>query len=248
VAQRNAINSLKEAVHMINKIANSVAEAMAGIQDGATVLIGGFGTAGIPNELIDGLIEQGARDLTVVNNNAGNAEVGLAALLQAGRVRKIICSFPRQADSQVFDGLYRAGKLELELVPQGNLAERIRAAGAGIGAFFCPTGFGTQLAGDRETREIDGKHHVLEYPIHGDVALIKAEAGDRWGNLVYRKAARNFGPVMAMAARRTIATVHDIVELGALDPETIVTPGIFVNRIVQVDRVATQAGGFKKAA
>ena len=233
---------------MINKIANSVADAMAGIQDGATVLIGGFGTAGIPNELIDGLIAQGAKDLTVVNNNAGNAEVGLAALLQAGRVRKIICSFPRQADSQVFDGLYRAGKLELELVPQGNLAERIRAAGAGIGAFFCPTGFGTELAGDRETREIDGKHYVLEYPIHGDVALIKAEAGDRWGNLVYRKAARNFGPVMAMAAKRTIATVHDIVALGALDPEAIVTPGIFVNRIVQNDRVATQAGGFKKAA
>jgi 3-oxoadipate CoA-transferase alpha subunit len=233
---------------MINKIANSVVEAMADIQDGATVLIGGFGTAGIPNELIEGLIAQGAKDLTVVNNNAGNAEVGLAALLQAGRVRKIICSFPRQADSQVFDGLYRAGKLELELVPQGNLAERIRAAGAGIGAFFCPTGFGTQLAGDRETREIDGKHYVLEYPIHGDVALIKAEAGDRWGNLVYRKAARNFGPVMAMAARRTIATVHDIVELGALDPETIVTPGIFVNRIVRIERVATQAGGFKKAA
>ena len=233
---------------MINKIAHSVAEAMAGIQDGATVLIGGFGTAGIPNELIDGLIAQGAKDLTVVNNNAGNAEVGLAALLQAGRVRKIICSFPRQADSQVFDGLYRAGKLELELVPQGNLAERIRAAGAGVGAFFCPTGFGTELAGDRETRVIDGKPYVLEYPIHGDVALIKAEAGDRWGNLVYRKAARNFGPVMAMAARRTIATVHDIVELGALDPETIVTPGIFVHKIVQIDRVATQAGGFKKAA
>jgi 3-oxoadipate CoA-transferase alpha subunit len=233
---------------MINKIAHSVAEAMADIQDGATVLIGGFGTAGIPNELIDGLIAQGAKELTVVNNNAGNAEVGLAALLQAGRVRKIICSFPRQADSQVFDGLYRAGKLELELVPQGNLAERIRAAGAGIGAFFCPTGFGTELAGDRETREIDGKQYVLEYPIHGDVALIKAEAGDRWGNLVYRKAARNFGPVMAMAARRTIATVHDIVELGALDPETIVTPGIFVHKIVQIDRVATQAGGFKKAA
>ena len=233
---------------MINKIAHSVAEAMAGIQDGATVLIGGFGTAGIPNELIDGLIAQGAKDLTVVNNNAGNADVGLAALLQAGRVRKIICSFPRQADSQVFDGLYRAGKLELELVPQGNLAERIRAAGAGIGAFFCPTGFGTELAGDRETREIDGKQYVLEYPIHGDVALIKAETGDRWGNLVYRKAARNFGPVMAMAARRTIATVHDIVELGALDPETIVTPGIFVSKIVQIDRVATQAGGFKKAA
>lgn len=233
---------------MINKIARSVAEALADIQDGATVLIGGFGTAGIPNELIDGLIAQGAKDLTVVNNNAGNAEVGLAALLQAGRVRKIICSFPRQADSQVFDGLYRAGKLELELVPQGNLAERIRAAGAGIGAFFCPTGFGTQLAGDRETREINGKHYVLEYPIHGDVALIKAEAGDRWGNLVYRKAARNFGPVMAMAARRTIATVHDIVELGTLDPETVVTPGIFVSQIVQIDRVATQAGGFKKEA
>lgn len=233
---------------MINKIASSVAEALSGIQDGATVLIGGFGTAGIPNELIDGLIAQGAKDLTVVNNNAGNAEVGLAALLQAGRVRKIICSFPRQADSQVFDGLYRSGKLELELVPQGNLAERIRAAGAGIGAFFCPTGFGTELAGDRETRVIDGKQYVLEYPIHGDVALIKAEAGDRWGNLVYRKAARNFGPVMAMAARRTIATVHDIVDLGALDPETIVTPGIFVSKIVQIDRVATQAGGFKKAA
>jgi 3-oxoadipate CoA-transferase alpha subunit len=233
---------------MINKIAQSVAGALAGIQDGATVLIGGFGTAGIPNELIDGLIAQGAKDLTVVNNNAGNADVGLAALLQAGRVRKIICSFPRQADSQVFDGLYRAGKLELELVPQGNLAERIRAAGAGIGAFFCPTGFGTELAGDRETREIDGKQYVLEYPIHGDVALIKAEAGDRWGNLVFRKAARNFGPVMAMAARRTIATVHDIVELGALDPETIVTPGIFVSKIVRIDRVATQAGGFKKAA
>ena len=233
---------------MINKIASSVAEALADIKDGATVLIGGFGTAGVPNELIDGLIAQGAKDLTVVNNNAGNAEVGLAALLQAGRVRKIICSFPRQADSQVFDGLFRAGKLELELVPQGNLAERIRAAGAGVGAFFCPTGFGTHLAGDRETREIDGKQYVLEYPIHGDVALIKAETGDRWGNLVYRKAARNFGPVMAMAAQRTIATVHDIVELGLLDPETIVTPGIFVNKIVQIDRVATQAGGFKKAA
>lgn len=233
---------------MINKIANSVAESLADTPDGATVLIGGFGTAGIPNELIDGLIEQGAKDLTVVNNNAGNGDVGLAALLKAGRVRKIICSFPRQADSQVFDSLYRDGKLELELVPQGNLAERIRAAGAGIGAFFCPTGFGTQLAGDRETREIDGKHYVLEYPIHGDLALIKAEAGDRWGNLVYRKAARNFGPVMAMAARRTIATVHDIVELGTLDPEIIVTPGIFVKQIVKIPRIATQAGGFKKAA
>ena len=233
---------------MINKIAQSVADALAGIQDGATVLVGGFGTAGIPNELIDGLIEQGAKDLTVVNNNAGNGETGLAALLKTGRVRKIICSFPRQADSQIFDGLYRDGKLELELVPQGNLAERIRAAGAGIGAFFCPTGFGTQLAGDRETREIDGKHYVLEYPIHGDVAFIKAETGDRWGNLTYRMAARNFGPVMATAAKKTIATVHEIVELGALDPETIVTPGIFVQQIVKIDRIATQAGGFKKAA
>lgn len=233
---------------MIDKIAPSIADAMSGIQDGATVLIGGFGTAGIPNELIDGLIEQGARDLTVVNNNAGNGETGLAALLKAGRVRKIICSFPRQADSQVFDGLYRSGKLELELVPQGNLAERIRAAGAGIGAFFCPTGFGTELAKGRETREINGKQYVLEYPIHGDVALVKAEAGDRWGNLTYRMAARNFGPVMAMASKKTIATVHEIVELGALDPESIVTPGIFVKHVVKIDRVATQAGGFKKAA
>lgn len=233
---------------MIDKIAPSIADAMSGIQDGATVLIGGFGTAGIPLELIDGLIEQGARDLTVVNNNAGNGETGLAALLKAGRVRKIICSFPRQVDSQIFDGLYRSGKLELELVPQGNLAERIRAAGAGIGAFFCPTGYGTELAKGRETREIDGKHYVLEYPIYGDVALVKAETGDRWGNLNYRMAARNFGPVMAMASKRTIATVHEIVELGALDPESIVTPGVFVKHVVKIDRVATLAGGFKKAA
>jgi 3-oxoadipate CoA-transferase alpha subunit len=233
---------------MINKIAHSVADAIANTADGATVLIGGFGTAGIPDVLIDGLIAQGARDLTVVNNNAGNGETGLAALLQAGRVRKIICSFPRQADSQVFDGLYRAGKIELELVPQGNLAERIRAAGAGIGAFYCPTGYGTPLAEGRETRVIDGKPYVLEYPIHGDLALVKAECGDRWGNLTYRKAARNFGPVMAMAATKTVATVHDIVELGALDPEAIVTPGIFVSHIVRIDPVATQAGGFRKAA
>src|SRR6476659_5626778 len=170
---------------MIDKIANAIAEAMADIRDGATVLIGGFGTAGIPQELIAGLIAQGAKDLTVVNNNAGNGDTGLAALLKTGRVRKIICSFPRQADSYVFDELYRSGKLELELVPQGNLAERIRAAGAGVGAFFCPTGFGTQLAGERETRMIDGKQYVLEYPIRGDVALIKAERGDRWGNLTY---------------------------------------------------------------
>jgi len=233
---------------MIDKIARSVADAMSGIQDGSTVLIGGFGTAGIPLELIEGLIEQGAKDLTVVNNNAGNGESGLAALLKAGRVRKIICSFPRQVDSQIFDGLYRSGKLELELVPQGNLAERIRAAGAGIGAFFCPTGYGTELAKGRETREIDGKHYVLEYPIYGDVALVKAETGDRWGNLNYRMAARNFGPVMAMASKKTIATVHEIVELGALDPESIVTPGVFVKHVVKIDRVATQAGGFKKAA
>jgi 3-oxoadipate CoA-transferase alpha subunit len=233
---------------VINKIATSVAEALDGIPDGATVLIGGFGTAGIPTELIDGLIAQGARDLTVVNNNAGNGESGLASLLKAGRVRKIICSFPRQADSQVFDGLYRAGRIELELVPQGNLAERLRAAGAGIGAFFTPTGYGTDLAKGKETRVLDGKPQVLEYPIHGDVALIKAERGDRWGNLVYRKAARNFGPVMATAAQRTIASVHEIAELGSLDPETIVTPGIHVSHIVQIARTATQAGGFKKEA
>ena len=237
---------------MINKIANSVAEALAGITDGATILIGGFGTAGIPNELIDGVIDQGARDLTVVNNNAGNGATGLAALLKTGRVRKIICSFPRQVDSFVFDGLYRSGKIELELVPQGNLAERLRAAGAGIGAFFTPTGFGTDLAKNpdgsaKETRVIRGKPHILEYPIYGDVALIKAEAGDRWGNLVYRKAARNFGPVMATAAKYTVATVHEIVELGSLDPEVVVTPGIHVSRIVRIDRVATRAGGFKQS-
>jgi 3-oxoadipate CoA-transferase alpha subunit len=234
---------------MINKLVNSVAEALAGVQNGATVLVGGFGTAGIPNELIEGLIEQGAKDLTIVNNNAGNGETGLAALLKTGRVRKIICSFPRQTDSFIFDDLYRSKKIELELVPQGNLAERLRAAGAGIGAFFTPTGHGTQLALDstgqpKEARVIDGKAYVLEYPIHGDVALIKAERGDRWGNLTYRMAARNFGPVMATAAHLAIATVHEVVELGALDPEAIVTPGIFVSRVLRVDRVATTAGGF----
>ena len=232
---------------MINKIALSVADALADVKDGATVLIGGFGTAGIPAELIDGLIAQGAKDLTVVNNNAGNGDTGLAALLQTGRVRKIICSFPRQADSQVFDALYRSGKLELELVPQGNLAERLRAAGAGIGAFFCPTAYGTELAKGKETREINGKHYVLEYPIYGDVALVKAERGDRWGNLTYRMSARNFGPVMATAARKTVATVHEIVPLGALDPESIVTPGIHVSQVVRVARIATQAGGIKNS-
>ena len=238
---------------MINKIVSSVAEALADVKDGATVLIGGFGTAGIPNELIDGLIAQGANALTIVNNNAGNADVGLAALLKTGRVRKIICSFPRQADSQIFDGLYRSGALELELVPQGNLAERIRAAGAGIGAFFSPTGYGTELAKNadgsaKETREINGKHYVLEMPIYGDVALIKAETGDRWGNLTYRQAARNLGPVMATAAKKTVATVHQVVELGGLDPEHIITPGIYVHQIVKIDRTATQAGGFKQVA
>ncbi|MEK7344663.1 MAG: 3-oxoacid CoA-transferase subunit A [Pseudomonadota bacterium] len=229
---------------MINKVAQSLADALVGTPDGATVLIGGFGTAGVPDELIAGLMEQGAKDLTVVNNNAGNGDRGLAALLKTGRVRKIVCSFPRQADSHVFDALYRSGKLELELVPQGNLAERIRAAGAGIGAFFSPTGYGTALALGKETREINGRMHVLEHPIHGDLALVKAEIGDRWGNLIYRKAARNFGPVMATAATRTVATVHHIAALGELNPEHIVTPGIYVSKIVRIPRVATQAGGF----
>ncbi|MCR5866587.1 MAG: 3-oxoacid CoA-transferase subunit A [Aquincola tertiaricarbonis] len=233
---------------MINKISPSVEAALADVPDGATVMIGGFGTAGLPNELIDALIAQGAKELTIVNNNAGNGDTGLAALLAARRVRKIICSFPRQADSHHFDALYRAGQIELELVPQGNLAERIRAAGAGIGGFFTPTGYGTQLAEGKETREIDGRRYVFESPIHADFALIRAERGDRWGNLTYRMTARNFGPVMAMAAKVTVATVHEIVELGSLDPEAVVTPGIFVQRVVKVDRVATSGGGFKQAA
>jgi 3-oxoadipate CoA-transferase alpha subunit len=218
---------------MINKTFESMRQAVADIPDGATVMIGGFGNAGMPSALIDALIDQGARELTIVNNNAGNGETGLAALLKARRVRKIICSFPRQADSHHFDALYRAGEIELELTPQGNLAERIRAAGAGIGGFFSPTGYGTQLAEGKETRVINGRHYVLESPIHADFALIKALRGDRWGNLVYRKTARNFGPVMAMAARITIAQVKDIVALGELDPEVIVTPGIFVQRVVK---------------
>ena len=238
---------------MINKIAASVAVALADVKDGSTVLVGGFGTAGLPNELVDGLIEQGATDLTIVCNNAGNGDHGIAALLKAGRVRKVICSFPRQADSYVFDELYRAKKVELELVPQGNLAERMRAAGAGVGAFFTPTGYGTELAlnadgSPKETRRINGRDYVLEYPIHGDVTLVKAERGDRWGNLNYRMAARNFGPVVAMAARFTVASVHEVVELGQLDPESVVTPGIFVSKIVKVPRQATMAGGFKAAA
>ena len=222
---------------MVNKIVPGLRDALAGIHDGATIMIGGFGNAGMPRELIDGLIDQGATDLTIVNNNAGNGDTGLAALLAARRVKKIICSFPRQADSHVFDGLYRSGELQLELTPQGNLAERIRAAGAGVGAFFSPTGYGTLLAEGKETRLINGKNYVLEYPIHADFALIKALKADRWGNLVYRKAARNFGPIMAMAAKCTIAQVDQVVELGKLDPEVIVTPGIFVQRIVQVNGV-----------
>lgn len=219
---------------MINKVVADVAAAVADIHDGATVMMGGFGRAGQPVELIDALIEHGASDLTVVNNNAGNGDVGLAALIGAGRVRKIICSFPRQVDSYIFDALYRDGKIELELVPQGNLAERIRAAGAGIGAFFTPTGYGTTLAEGKETRTIEGREYVLEYPIHADFALISALRADRWGNLVYRKTSRNFGPIMATAAKVTIAQVDDVVELGDLDPETVVTPGIYVNRVVAV--------------
>jgi 3-oxoadipate CoA-transferase alpha subunit len=218
---------------MIDKTYESLESAVADIHDGATVMIGGFGNAGMPAALIDALIAHGARELTIVNNNAGNGDTGLAALLAAKRVRKIVCSFPRQSDSWHFDALYRAGEIELELTPQGNLAERIRAAGAGIGGFFTPTGYGTLLAEGKETRLIDGKQYVLESPIHADFALIKALRGDRWGNLVYRKTARNFGPIMAMAAKTTIAQVSEIVALGELDPENIVTPGIFVQRVVK---------------
>ena len=221
---------------MIDKRRASALEALADVPDGATVMIGGFGTAGLPDELTEALIEQGARDLTIINNNAGNGDHGIAALLAAGRVRKVVCSFPRQVDSHHFDRLYRAGQVELELVPQGNLAERIRAAGAGIGAFFTPTGYGTELAKGKETRLIDGRMQVLEHALHADYALVKAERGDRWGNLTYRMTARNFGPVMATAARITVATVHQIVELGELDPETVVTPGVYVQRLVQVPR------------
>jgi len=219
---------------VINKIFASAAEALDDLPDGATVMIGGFGNAGMPSELIDALIAQGARDLTIINNNAGNGETGLAALLKARRVRKIICSFPRQHDSHHFDALYRAGEIILELVPQGNLAERIRAAGAGIGGFYTPTGYGTALAQGKETREINGRHYVFELPLAADFALIKALKGDRWGNLVYRKTARNFGPIMAAAARITVAQVSECVGLGDLDPEAVVTPGIYVQRLVQV--------------
>lgn len=228
---------------MIDKSVPSLDAAVAGVPDGATVMIGGFGRAGQPVELIEALIEHGASDLTIVNNNAGNGDVGLAALLAKRRVRKIICSFPRQSDSWVFDGLYREGAIELEIVPQGNLAERIRAAGAGIGGFFTPTGVGTELAEGKETREINGRVYALEYPITADFALISARAADRWGNLVYRETARNFGPIMATAATTTIAQVDHMVELGSIDPETVVTPGIFVDRVIEVGERAWLANG-----
>lgn len=224
---------------MIDKTRPDTASAVADIPDGATILVGGFGGAGMPHQLIDALIARAPKDLTIVSNNAGNGTTGLAALLNAGLVRKVVCSFPRQVDSFVFDKLYRDGKLELELVPQGNLVERIRAAGAGIGAFFTPTGYGTPLAEGKETRIIDGRGYVLEYPIKADFALIKAFKGDRWGNLIFRKTARNFGPVMSTAAKVTVAQVDEIVPLGSLDPESIVTPGIFVDRVVAVGTGAT---------
>jgi len=217
---------------LVDKSVATVEEAVGGIGDGASVMISGFGTAGMPDRLVDALIARGASDLTIVSNNAGNGETGLAALIKAGRVRKVVCSFPRQADSHHFDTRYRAGAIELELVPQGNLAARIQAAGAGLGAIFTPTGYRTLLAEGKETRVIDGRSYVLEYPIAADFALIKAHQADRWGNLVYRKAARNFGPIMAMAARTAIVEVEEIVPLGSIDPEAVVTPGVFVQRVV----------------
>jgi len=226
---------------VIDKIFASPEAALADVPDGATVMIGGFGGAGMAVALIDALIAQGARNLTIVNNNAGNGDTGLAALIAAKRVKKILCSFPRQSDSWHFDKAYRAGELELELVPQGTLAERIRAAGAGIGAFYTPTAFGTDLAKGKETRRIGDRDYVLEYPIHADYALIKAERADRWGNLVYRKTARNFAPIMAAAAKCTVVQVRDTVELGGLDPETVVTPGIFVQRVVKVGSTLRKA-------
>ncbi|MGO3394140.1 3-oxoacid CoA-transferase subunit A [Glutamicibacter arilaitensis] len=219
---------------MAPRIATSAADAVAEITDGATVLIGGFGNAGQPMELIDALLDCGAKDLTVVNNNAGQADAGLALLIKERRVKKIICSFPRQSDSWHFDEAYRAGEIELELVPQGNLAERIRAAGAGIGGFFTPTGYGTLLAEGKETRVIDGKGYVLETPIHADFALIKALKADTLGNLVYRKTARNFGPIMATAAKAAIVQVDEVVQAGSIDPENVITPGIFVDTVVEL--------------
>ncbi len=224
---------------MINRIVGSTAEAVADIEDGSTILVSGFGGAGLPTSLLDALAAQGARNLTIVSNNAGSGGVGIAKLVLAGQVRKVVCSFPRQPGSTAFDDLFRAGKLELELVPQGTLAERIRAAGAGIGAFFTPTGAGTELAKGKESRILNGVEQVLEFPIHADYALIKAGCGDRWGNLTYRRSGRNFGPLMATAARCTIAQVRQIVELGELDPENIITPGIYVKRVVLEDGAAS---------
>ncbi len=221
---------------MIDKIVRTMAEAMAGIKDGSTVLIGGFGAVGQPDALIEGLIEQGAKDLVCVANNAGTGHTGLARLMELGRVRKIICSFPRSAGSVVFEELYRQGKIELEIVPQGTLAERMRAAGAGVPAFYTPTGVGTLLAQGKEVREIDGRQYVLERALKGDVALIEAWEADRWGNLTYRASGRNFNPVMAMAADLTIAQTMHIRELGEIDPNHVVTPGIFVKRVIHVDR------------
>lgn len=225
---------------MLDKTLASIAEALDGITDGSTVMIGGFGLAGQPQELIHGLLEQGCKDLVIVSNNAGNGDTGLAALLKAGRVRKVVCSFPRQTDSWVFDGLYRAGKIELELVPQGNLAERIRAGGAGIPAFYSPTGYGTVLAEGIEVREFEGTHAILQRAIVADVALVSAYRSDTWGNLVYRKTSRNFGPIMVTAARTSVVQVREVVPVGQLDPEAIVTPGIYVDRIVEVPQGGAQ--------
>lgn len=225
---------------MLDKTLASIAEALDGITDGSTVMIGGFGLAGQPQELIHGLLEQGSKDLVIVSNNAGNGDTGLAALLKAGRVRKVVCSFPRQTDSWVFDGLYRAGKIELELVPQGNLAERIRAGGAGIPAFYSPTGYGTVLAEGNEVREFEGTHAILQRAIVADVALVSAYRSDTWGNLVYRKTSRNFGPIMVTAARTSVVQVREVVPVGQLDPEAIVTPGIYVDRIVEVPQGGAQ--------
>ncbi|MEI7428405.1 MAG: 3-oxoacid CoA-transferase subunit A [Betaproteobacteria bacterium] len=219
---------------MINKILTQMSDAFVGLKDGATIMIGGFGGSGIPHDLIDCLVEQDAKDLVIITNNAGSGETGIAALLKSRRVRKIVCSYPRMADSHHFETLYRAGQIELELVPQGNLAERIRAQGAGLGGFFTQTAYGTLLAEGKETRLINGKHYVFETPLAADFALVRALRADRYGNLVYRKAGRNFGPVMAMAAKTTIAQVSEVVEIGTLDPEAVVTPGIFVQHIALV--------------
>ncbi|MGY1849571.1 MULTISPECIES: 3-oxoacid CoA-transferase subunit A [unclassified Blastococcus] len=219
---------------MIDKRVGSLAAAVEGIADGATVLVGGFGAAGVPVELVHALLEQGARDLTIVTNNAGSGETDVAALIRERRVRKIICSYPRSAGSIWFEEFYRAGDIELELVPQGTLSERMRAAGAGLGGFFTPAGADSLLARGKEVRMIAGRRQVFEEPLRGDVALVKALRADRWGNLVYNKAARNFGPTMATAAELTVVQVREFVELGELDPEAVVTPGIFVDRVVEV--------------